>query len=258
MNADEYRRMADLEGVQWWYAGMRRIARSLLSPLLDEATPRRILDAGCGTGWNLQELSSFGETHGIDLSPLAVITTRRRGGRVVQGNVLGLPYAPQSFDVVTSFDVLYHAWVKDDAQAVRELSRVLKPGGLILLKVPALKILWGAHDEAVHSRHRYTRGEVEALLRESGLVLVRSTYANTLLFPVLLTRRFLDRLLSRHGSDVEMLPPWMERAFGGLLSIEASLVRFLDLPIGASVFAIARKPAVIESTGGSSRDERAT
>ncbi|MBK5257591.1 MAG: class I SAM-dependent methyltransferase [Vicinamibacteria bacterium] len=244
MNADEYRRMAEMEGVQWWYAGMRRIARSLLTPLLGPAaSPRRILDAGCGTGWNLQDLSAFGETHGIDLSPLAVITTRRRGGRVVQGDVLCLPYAPRTFDLVTSFDVLYHAWVQDDVQAVRELARVLKPGGLILLKVPALKILWGAHDEAVHSRHRYTRGELETLLAKTRLELIRSTYANSLLFPVLLTRRYLDRLLTRHGSDVEMLPPLLERTFGALLSIEARLISVLNLPIGASVFAIARKPA---------------
>ncbi len=244
MNPDEYRRMADLEGVSWWYVGMRRIARSLLTPLLPaEAGPRRILDAGCGTGWNLQDLSSMGETHGLDLSPLAVLATRGRGGRVVQGDVLGLPYASGSFDVVTSFDVLYHAWVQDDAQAVRELGRVLKPGGLILIKVPALKILWGAHDEAVHSRHRYTRGELEALLEASGLALVRSTYANSLLFPVLLSRRFLDRLLKRHGSDVVMLPLLLERAFGALLSIEAALLSAINLPIGASVFAIARKPA---------------
>lgn len=242
MNPEEYRVMAELEGVQWWYAGMRRIARALLTPLLPApAAGRRILDAGCGTGWNLQELSVFGDTYGVDLSPLAVITTRRRGGRVTQGNLLGLPYASSSFDVVTSFDVLYHAWVVDDAQAVRELARVLKPGGLMLVKVPALRILWGAHDEAVHSRHRYTRSELEQLLEGAGLQLVRSTYANSLLFPVLLTRRFLDRALNRHGSDVSLLPPLLEKLFGGLLSIEASLLGAMNLPIGASVFAVARK-----------------
>ncbi len=242
MNPEEYRVMAELEGVQWCYAGMRRIARALLTPLLPApAAGRRILDAGCGTGWNLQELSVFGDTYGVDLSPLAVITTRRRGGRVTQGNLLGLPYASSSFDVVTSFDVLYHAWVVDDAQAVRELARVLKPGGLMLVKVPALRILWGAHDEAVHSRHRYTRSELEQLLEGAGLQLVRSTYANSLLFPVLLTRRFLDRALNRHGSDVSLLPPLLEKLFGGLLSIEASLLGAMNLPIGASVFAVARK-----------------
>jgi SAM-dependent methyltransferase len=203
---------------------------------------RRLLDAGCGTGWNLQDLASFGETHGVDLSPLALITTRRRGGRVVQGNLLSLPYASSSFDVVTSFDVLYHAWIPDDVRAVRELTRVLKPGGLLLLKAPALKILWGAHDEAVHSRHRYTRSEMERLVEGAGLTLIRSTYANSLLFPVLLARRVLDRLLNRHGSDVALLPPLLERTFGGLLSIEAALLRRLNLPIGASVFAVARKP----------------
>jgi SAM-dependent methyltransferase len=221
---------------------MRRIARALLTPLLPRGVAgRRILDAGCGTGWNLQDLSVFGDTYGVDLSPLAVITTRRRGGRVTQGNLLGLPYASSSFDVVTSFDVLYHAWVEDDAQAVRELARVLKPGGLMLVKVPALKILWGAHDEAVHSRHRYTRGELERLLEGAGLELVRSTYANSLLFPLLLTRRFLDRALNRHGSDVALLSPLLERAFGALLSVEAGLLGALNLPIGASVFAVARK-----------------
>ncbi len=236
--------MAELEGVQWWYAGMRRIARALLEPLLPEAgsRSRRILDAGCGTGWNLHALSVFGETHGVDLSPLAVAATKRRGGRVSLGNLLSLPYGSASFDVVTSFDVIYHAWVVDDVQAVRELARVLKPGGVLLLKAPALKILWGAHDEAVLSRHRYTRPEMEALVAAAGLTLVRSTYANSLLFPVLLTRRYLDRALNRHGSDVALLPPLLEKAFGTLLSIEAALLGWINLPIGASVFAVARKP----------------
>ena len=245
MNPEEYRRMADLEGVQWWYAGMRGIAREILAPLLpsENAGSRRLLDAGCGTGWNLQELGTFGRTFGVDLSPLAAATTQQRGGRVAQGNVLQLPFGSGTFDVVTSFDVLYHAWITSDDQAVRELTRVLRPGGLILLKVPALRILWGAHDEAVHSRHRYTRGELEALIHGAGLDLVRSTYANTLLFPVLLSRRFLDRALDRHGSDVALLPSPLENAFFGLLRIEAALMRFSNLPIGASVFAVARKPA---------------
>src|SRR4029079_3198746 len=116
-------------------------------------------------------------------------------------------------------------------------------GGLFLVRVPALKMLWGAHDEAVHSRHRYTRGEVRRLLEDEGLEALRLTYANTLLFPLIATRRPLDRLLHRHGSDVGFLPPPLEWTFRNLLGMEARLVRHLDLPIGASVFALARKPS---------------
>jgi hypothetical protein len=111
-----------------------------------------------------------------------------------------------AFDVVTSFDVLYHAWVSDDRAAVVEMARVLRRGGLLLVRVPALKMLWGAHDVAVQSRHRYTRAELVALLEGCGFDVIRATYCNSLLFPLLLARRTLDRLLGREGSDVGFLP----------------------------------------------------
>jgi hypothetical protein len=104
-------------------------------------------------------------------------------------------------------------------------------------------MLWGAHDEAVHSRHRYTRGELSALFEGAGLDVVRATYCNSFLFPLLIARRTLDRLLSRHGSDVQFLPAPLERAFRLLLEIEARLVRFFPLPFGTSVMAIGRKRA---------------
>ena len=129
-----------------------------------------------------------------------------RGVAATRGSLLSLPFPDGSFDAVTSFDVLYHRWVEDDRAAVREIVRVLRPGGLFLVRVPALKMLWGAHDEAVHSRHRYTRGEVRRLLEGEGLEVARLTYANTILFPVIAARRTLDRLLHRHGSDVGFLP----------------------------------------------------
>jgi SAM-dependent methyltransferase len=241
VNPEEYARMFAAEDGQWWYAGMRAISLSLLGPSPDGARPR-LLDCGCGTGAIVAHLGGRGRAVGVDLSPEALRLARTRGAAVARAELLALPFADASFDVVTSFDVIYHRWVADDAAAVREMARVLRPGGALLLRVPALKLLWGAHDEAVHSRHRYTRGEIHALLGGAGLEVRRATYANTLLFPLLLARRTLDRLTGRRGSDVGFLPAPLEAAFGAALRLEARLVKHVSLPIGASVFALARKP----------------
>jgi len=243
MNPIEYERMFAAEESQWWYAGMRALSLALIEAAPPPAAAR-ILDAGCGTGNNLLHLGRFGSPVGIDLAEEALVFCRGRGVSVARAGLLQLPFVDQSFDLVTSFDVIYHRWVTDDRAAVAEMARVLKPGGRLLVRVPALKLLWGAHDEAVHSRHRYTRGELVALLEAAGLECVRATYANSLLFPVLLARRTLDRLSGRHGSDVGFLPAPLEAAFLGLLRIEAALVRRgVALPIGGSVVALARRPA---------------
>jgi SAM-dependent methyltransferase len=137
--------------------------------------------------------------------------------------------------------------VEDDEAAVHEIARVLKPGGLCLVRVPALRLLWGAHDEAVHSRHRYTRRELVRLLERCGLAVERATYGNSFLLPLLLLRRKLDRLTGRQGSDVSFLPQPLEWAFRTLLLTEARLVRRFTLPLGASVFALARKRGRLSS-----------
>jgi len=245
MNLVEYERMFEAEETQWWYVGMRALSFALLRPSLRDSRPEAasLLDAGCGTGNNLRHFAVLGRTFGIDLSAEALRFCRTRGVTVTRGNLLALPFPTGCFDCVTSFDVLYHRWVEDDRAAVAELARVLKPGGLLLVRVPALKMLWGAHDQAVHSRHRYHRGEVKRLLASARLEVLRTTYANTLLFPLLLLRRTVDRLTGRQGSDVGFLPAPLEWAFRSLLAVEARLLGWgLSLPIGASLFALARKP----------------
>lgn len=251
VKVEEYERMYAAEERQWWYAGMRAIGFGLLDAALqaeDGAAKRApalrlFLDAGCGSGLNLQHLATRGRAFGVDLSAEAARFCLSRHVTVVRGSVLRLPFASGSFDGLISFDVLYHAWVTDDRAATRELARVLRPKGLLLVRVPALKILWGAHDEAVHSRHRYTKTELRALLEDAGLEVARLSYCNTILFPLLLVRRTLDRLASRHGSDVQFLPAPLEWAFRHALLLEAALLRRgVSLPVGASLVALARKP----------------
>jgi SAM-dependent methyltransferase len=243
----EYRRMFEAEETQWWYVGQRAIAHALLAPvateLLAPGRSPRILDAGCGTGGNLAHLARLGRAVGIDLAPEAMVRWAGRGVRAARASILTLPFPDQTFDLVTSFDVLYHDWIPEDGAAVTEMARVLRPGGWLLVRVPALELLRGAHDEAVATRRRYTRRHLAALLKDRGLKVVRSTYANSLLFPLLLARRTLDRLLGREGSDVAFLPAPLERLFKGLLLAEAAFVRRgISLPVGASVLALARRP----------------
>jgi SAM-dependent methyltransferase len=245
MNPEEYARMYEAEERQWWYAGMRGLSFALLGrhwpPASAGGARPRILDAGCGTGNNLRHLAAWGRPLGVDVSAEALRFCRERGVTAAGGSLLALPFADGAFDCVTSFDVIYHRWVTDDGAAVDEMARVLRPGGLLLVRVPALRALWGAHDEAVHSRHRYTRGELRALLEGRGLALLRLTYGNSFLFPLVAARRTLDRLTGRHGSDVGFLPAPLEWAFRNVLRAEAALVRHASLPLGTSLFALARK-----------------
>ncbi len=247
MKPAEYRRMFEAEEAQWWYVGQRAIARALLAPVAEALetpgrTPR-ILDAGCGTGGTLLHLEGLGRAVGIDLAPEAAARWPLRGVRAARASLLALPFPDRFFDLVTSFDVIYHEWISEDGTAVEEMARVLRPGGWLLVRVPALEILRGAHDDAVATRRRYTRGGLVALLEARGLTVVRSTYANSFLFPLLLARRTLDRALGRQGSDVAFLPAPLERLFKGLLVAEATIVRRgFSLPVGASVLALARRP----------------
>jgi SAM-dependent methyltransferase len=236
--------MFEAEEKQWWYAGQRAVATAVLhSWAAGRPGGLRLLDAGCGTGFNLVALAGLGRTFGLDLSAEALRFCRERGVRAVRGSLLRLPFPDASFDLVTSFDVVYHDWVPDDRAAVAEMARVLRPGGALLVRCPALEALRGAHDAEVLTRRRYTRAELAALVEGAGLRLLRATYCNSLLLPLLFARRTLDRALAREGSDVGFLPAPLETLFRGVMGLEAWLVRRgLGLPLGASVVALARKP----------------
>lgn len=247
MEAEEYATIYALEQTHWWYVGMLRNSLNLLERYLPARRPLDVLDAGCGTGGAMLQLQRYGRVAGFDFSPIALNFCRQRGlGRTAQGSVSDVPFASGQFDVVTSFEVLYHANVPDDVGSLREFARVLRPGGLLLLRLPAFEWLRSSHDAMVHTRHRYTKDEVGSKLAAAGLQPRRVTYANSLLFPSVVGVRLLQRVLG-HGeskeSDVKETSPLVNGTLLRVLGLEGALLNRLDLPLGLSVLAIAQKPA---------------
>jgi SAM-dependent methyltransferase len=247
LNPEEYERMYRVEDHHWWYGGMAAITRSLLDRWYLPGSGMRILDAGCGTGAAMTSyLAAYGRVTGFDLSGIALTFCRRRqADRLARASVTDLPFASRSFELVTSFEVLYEQGVRDDGAAVAEFLRVLVPGGRLFLRLPAYDWLRGRHDLAVHTARRYTRRRVADLLERNGFRLERLSYANMLLFPLAVIKRMIERILPRRDRSASDLTLGLG-PFNGLLraalAAEAPWIRRRGLPFGLSVVAVGRKP----------------
>ncbi|HXH20772.1 MAG TPA: methyltransferase domain-containing protein [Dehalococcoidia bacterium] len=246
MEPAEYDYMFHLEDAYWWYVGMRRIARTLLQrQLRDGRRGLRILDAGAGTGGSLQLLKDYGEVTAFDFAPQAAeMYARREKGRICVASIDSIPFRDNSFDLVTSFDVVCQLEETSEQAAFRELWRVLRPGGGLMVRVPAFQFLHGPHDVVLHTRHRYSAGEMAAKLAGAGFRDVKTTYANTFLFPVALARRLASKALRMRptDSDVRPVPGPVNAAFTAVLTLESAILSRTRLPFGLSVIAVATKP----------------
>lgn len=245
MDKEQYEILYRLEESHWWYLGMQRIVGSLLRKYLDTSKTYRILDAGCGTGGMMQFLRRFGSVAGVDVADDALERCRCRDlSRLAQGSVEHLPFASGSFDLLVSFDVIYHRAVVDDRLALGEFHRVLSPGGLLLLRVPAYNWLRGAHDIAVHTERRYSRGELGHKLGGAGFRIQKLTYANSFLFPMEAMKRLLEGSRRSLRPDLDLPSPLVNRALLGVLSVESVLLPAVSLPWGLSVVAVAKKAEI--------------
>jgi SAM-dependent methyltransferase len=240
------------EDNHWWFASRTRALLTMMDPVL----PGRdldLLDIGCGAGNMIHHLSRYGRVKGVEIDPRPVAIAQQRGYDVDQGDATqGLAYEDASFDVVTALDVIEHN--QDDAAILREVYRVLKPGGYAVVTVPAFMWLWSHNDDINAHVRRYTAPELRDKLQRAGFRVRRLTYNNFFVFPLaaalLLARRGRDsqpELASHHLSQdeyqVEMEPasPPVNAALTGVGWVEAQVLRRVSLPVGTSIIAIAEK-----------------
>jgi len=248
MEAEEYLRLDETESGHWWFAAVHaHVLSALRSAPGPAAAP--VLDAGCGTGGLLARLRAAFPGRplaGIDIAAAALALARAKtDAGLVRGSVDELPFAAGRFGAVVSIDVLCHRAV-DPAAALAEFHRVLAPGGSLLINMPAHRWLRSTHDERVHTRERYAKGEIRDMLAAAGFAPVEAHHWNSLPFPALLLQRKVLAPLSRgpQRSDVAPMPASLDRCLRATMAVERALLRAgLRLPFGGSIFAVARKPA---------------
>lgn len=237
---------ARAEREHFWFRGFRRFVAPLLSRAVAGKPNARILDCGCGTGNNLRMLRDYGHASGIDLTLSGLRYARKQGERLVaQASALSLPFSDDTFDLVTSFDVIYAFDDVMAATALNEMWRVLKPGGSLVLNVAALPALRSNLSVLGGEVQRYTRSGLRRHLERAGFQVQRLTYTNFAILPMVAAVRFSQRL--RQGgyevSDSEMSVPRppVNLTLAGMLAVESYALRFVNMPLGSSLLTLATK-----------------
>lgn len=246
MNTAEYERMYRLEDSYWWFVGRHRLIEALMTQKYgSKPEPSRlILDAGCGTGAMSRRLQQWGRVVSMDFSPLALQFSRRRGlNTLVGGDAMHLPFSADTFDTIVSMDVLEH--IPDDALTLQEFHRVLKPGGRILLTVPAYPHLWSEHDVALMHFRRYLRPQLGERFVQAGFCIEKLSHTMTTLYPVVSLQRKLNSKKPPSDSPqaaMPMFPPPINAALTGLLHAENVVAQRVNFPFGVTLLCVATKP----------------
>ena len=243
MEQQVYSRMAEIEGAHWWFVARRRILRAAISRLVPLPPAARLLEAGCGTGGNLAMLEGFGEVSAFEPDARARELARRKTAiQLREGRLPAeVPFEAETFDLVVALDVLEH--LDDDLASLKALRDRLRPGGWMLITVPAFSFLWSHHDVVHHHRRRYRKKALVRLALAADLSLVTATYFNSLLFPVVAVVRFGKNLLGIESADDSDVPAHpLNDLLGAVFASERHLVGRIGLPIGVSILMLARRP----------------
>jgi SAM-dependent methyltransferase len=244
VNTEEYGCMRTVEDSHWWYGGLHALVLDACERHAPK--PALVADIGCGTGGMAAQLDPALRVIGLDLAQEALVFCQERGmDQLARADAGHLPLSDDAADVALLLDVLYHSDVANRGQVLEEVGRILRPGGLMLINVPAYQWLYSSHDVAVHTARRFTRGEINGLLREAGFEIVSSSYWNSLLLPAIVAFRLVLRWLPDRGSDLNPdTPRWVNRLLGAVLRVERRWMRLASLPAGLSIFVVARAPKV--------------
>jgi SAM-dependent methyltransferase len=225
----------------WWYRGMTAINLSLLDKYLIQKRKLKILDAGCGPGVMLKPLQKYGNVLGIDISSEALKYAKLRG-KVEKGDITKLRFKKNTFDLILSMDVLYHMWVLDVSKALSEYDRVLKKGGLLILREPAYNWMRGNEDRGSLTARRFTKKELEKLIEKNSFKVEKETYANFILFPIVLLVRIINMInKNKESSDLWIPSTYINNLLVFIFKIEKQLLNFFSFPFGSSLIFVLRK-----------------
>lgn len=239
MRIDLYEDMYQTEDIHWWHAAKRDYIKLLISKYRNKDNPT-ILDVGCGTGKNMEELSRFGMVWGVDISDEALRFCKKRGlANVKKGEAESLPFERGKFDILCILDVLEHV---DDASSIREIKRVLTDSGYVIITVPAFSWLWSKWDEILHHKRRYTTKQLQDKLTREGFTIRRITHIHSfLVLPTLILRKIKQLTSSTYSSDFQINNSFLNSFFSTLSKLEQLWINRYDMPFGTSVLCIAQK-----------------
>jgi SAM-dependent methyltransferase len=236
------------EQTHFWFRGFRQFMRPLLARATAGVASPRILDCGCGTGSNLEMLGPFGRAVGFDLTSVGPQFAHAHGHHVAQASIGAIPFQSGVFDLVTSFDVFQCLPEEVEQAAIREMARVLKPGGSVVMNVAALEILHGRHSVLSEEVRRYTPARLRAIVERGGFRIERLSYANFSLLPLLLPTRVWQRITAPAGGveagefEISVPAAPVNAALSALVALEALALKGINMPIGSSLMCLARKP----------------